>query len=76
MLSKDDPFASIFMNPDDIKKQIALKLAGCFRQKNEERAAKLRNAEAERLKKVEKSQNDGSKEDLTKVDSQSSGPIL
>ena len=36
-LKSDDPFSQIFIEPEEIKKQIALKLAGCFRQKNEER---------------------------------------
>ena len=40
MMSKEDPFAMIFINPEDIKKQIALKLAKCFKEKNQERLDK------------------------------------
>jgi hypothetical protein len=40
-----------------------------FKQRNEERAARLKKAEAEKHKKEEKVPKDSSKEDLTKVDS-------
>jgi len=33
-MNRDDPFAKLFINPDEIKKQIAQKLAKCFKEKN------------------------------------------
>jgi hypothetical protein len=35
-LSKDDPFSTIFISPDDIKKKIAVKITEAFRRKNVE----------------------------------------
>ena len=41
-LKSDDPFSQIFIEPEEIKKQIALKLAACFRQKNEQRMDQMK----------------------------------
>lgn len=64
-ISKDDPFAMVFIDPEDVKKQIALKLKKCFQQKNQEKMAR----QEEKIKR----------KNVTKTDSlecSSTGPVL
>jgi hypothetical protein len=45
MMNRDDPFAKLFINPDEIKKQIAQKLAICFKEAKVRRAQQQKNME-------------------------------
>ena len=47
-IQKDDPFASLFIKQEDIRKQIALKLKQLFQEKNQERLEELKKTDGDK----------------------------